>query len=108
LREKAEVKSRAQKLLEALTTKVREQFIEEIRVEEELKLKTELEQRDKLVAEEKAKRSAARKALMPMHRTLPDFVELNEQRFNYYDDPANEASLVEGLRFIKKIKPHYA
>lgn len=43
LKEKVEIKSRAQKLLEALTTKVREQFIDEIRVEEELKLKTELE-----------------------------------------------------------------
>lgn len=59
------------------------------------------------MAEEKAKRLAARKALMPMHRALPDFVELNEQRFNFYEDPANEASLVEGLRFIRKIKPHY-
>ena len=45
---------------------------------------------------------------MPMHRTLPDFVELNEQRFNFYEDPENEARLVEGLRFIKQIKPSYA
>ena len=45
---------------------------------------------------------------MPMHRTLPDFVELNEQRFNFYDHPANEAVVVEGLRFMKRLKPSYA
>jgi hypothetical protein len=50
---------------------------------------------------------AARRALMPMHRTLPDFVELNEQRFNFYDHPANEAVVVEGLRFMKRLKPSY-
>ena len=76
-------------------------------MEEEIKMKTESEKLDKKIRADKEQRRAARRALMPMHRTLPDFVELNEQRCNFYDNPANEARLVEGFRFMKKIKPQY-
>lgn len=68
-------------------------------------MKIESEKLEKKIKADRELRMAERKALMPMHRTLPDFVQLNEQRFNFYDDPNNEARLVEGLRFMKKIKP---
>jgi hypothetical protein len=44
---------------------------------------------------------------MPMHRTLPDFVEMNEKRYHFYEDPKNVATVVDGLKFIQKVNPTY-
>ena len=46
-----------------------------------------------------------RKAYMPMHRTLPDYIETNHLRTNFYDDKKNEPIVVEGLKFMNKIDP---
>ena len=40
-----------------------------------------------------------------MHRALPDFVEKNHLRTNFYDDEKNAPAIVEGLKFMNKIDP---
>jgi hypothetical protein len=42
-----------------------------------------------------------------MLRTLPDFVDINEKRYNYYEDPKNEAKVIKGLKFMQKLRPTY-
>ena len=42
---------------------------------------------------------------MPSHRTLPDFVDKNHLRTNFYDDEKNAPAIVEGLKFMNKIDP---
>ena len=44
---------------------------------------------------------------MPMHRELPDYVQINDKRYNFYDNPENEALVVQGLKYLKKLKPSY-
>lgn len=94
-------------MIDKLTSKVRGQFIQEIMEEDAKQLKIDTELREKEVREDREKRHKARQALMPMHRTLPDFVEVNEKRYNYYENPRNEARVVKGLKFMQKIAPSF-
>jgi hypothetical protein len=75
--------------------------------EDAIKIKQETELREKQIKEENEKRLKERQALMPMHRTLPDFVQVNEKRYNFYEDPKNKPTVIESLKFMKKIRPSY-
>jgi len=59
------------------------------------------ERREALIAEKRKEaemqqmeKKAKRDALMPMYRGLPDYVELNEKRYNFYEDPKRSQDLV--------------
>ena len=41
-----------------------------------------------------------------MHRTIPNYVETNHLRTNFYDDEKNEPIIIEGLKFMNKIDPN--
>ena len=40
---------------------------------------------------------------MPMYRGLPDYVKMNERRYNFYEDPRRQKDLVNGIKTINKI-----
>ena len=42
---------------------------------------------------------------MPMHRPLPDFVQQNHIKRNFYEDESNKAQVDESMKFLNKIDP---
>ena len=42
---------------------------------------------------------------MPMHRPLPDFVQQNHLKRNFYEDESNKAQVDESMKFLNKIDP---
>ena len=46
-----------------------------------------------------------RKAFMPMHRPLPDFVQQNSLKKNFYEDESNKPQINESIKFLNKIDP---
>ena len=43
---------------------------------------------------------------MPMHQPLPDYVQADAIKPNYYDDEGNAPVILAGLKFMNKIDPN--
>ena len=95
----------ALRLINYVQENEREKMAQEIEAREEEKKdkrlkKALLDEQQRLIFKKQQ-----RQAYMPMHRALPDFVEKNHLRTNFYDDEKNAPAIVEGLKFMNKIDP---
>ena len=83
----------------------REKMLQEMDVREEEKKDKKLK---KALLDEKQRlifKKEQRKAFMPMHRPLPDFVQQNNLKKNFYEDESNKPQINESIKFLNKIDP---